>query len=115
MAVFVSPQAPYRNSKLTRLLKDSLDGRTRTVMIANVAPAPKCQEDTYNTLKYASRAMNITVDPQARADPMPRGRGGGRGGGGVLQAVPWPALCGCPPVVIMMMMKKRSCTTDTDC
>ena len=50
---------PYRDSKLTRLLKDSLGGNTRTVMIANVSPACMCYEETHNTLKYADRAKNI--------------------------------------------------------
>ena len=50
---------PYRDSKLTRLLKDSLGGNARTVMIANISPAINTFEDTYNTLKYANRAKNI--------------------------------------------------------
>ncbi|CAH0547633.1 unnamed protein product [Brassicogethes aeneus] len=50
---------PYRDSKLTRLLKDSLGGNCRTVMIANVSPASLTYEDTYNTLKYATRAKKI--------------------------------------------------------
>ncbi|XP_044184034.1 kinesin-like protein KIF18A isoform X2 [Acropora millepora] len=50
---------PYRDSKLTRLLKDSLGGNCRTVMIAAVSPSDLSYEDTYNTLKYADRAMNI--------------------------------------------------------
>ena len=49
----------YRDSKLTRLLKDSLGGSCRTVMIANVAPASLQYEETHNTLKYANRAKNI--------------------------------------------------------
>ncbi|KEP64256.1 UNVERIFIED_CONTAM: kinesin motor domain-containing protein [Hammondia hammondi] len=50
---------PYRDSKLTRLLKDSLGGSCRTVMIANISPAHTQFEDTHNTLKYANRAKNI--------------------------------------------------------
>ncbi|CAH1979946.1 unnamed protein product [Acanthoscelides obtectus] len=50
---------PYRDSKLTRLLKDSLGGNCQTVMIANVSPSSLSYEDTYNTLKYASRAKKI--------------------------------------------------------
>lgn len=50
---------PYRNSKLTRLLRDSLGGNCRTVMIATVSAAPHSYEDTHNTLKYANRAKNI--------------------------------------------------------
>ncbi|XP_050195093.1 kinesin-like protein KIF18A [Myiozetetes cayanensis] len=50
---------PYRNSKLTRLLKDSLGGNCRTVMIAAVSPSSLFYDDTYNTLRYASRAKDI--------------------------------------------------------
>ncbi|XP_074522413.1 kinesin-like protein KIF18A [Halichoeres trimaculatus] len=50
---------PYRDSKLTRLLKDSLGGNCRTVMIANVSPSSLSYDDTCNTLKYANRAKEI--------------------------------------------------------
>ncbi|MEE6499070.1 hypothetical protein FKM82_003302 [Ascaphus truei] len=50
---------PYRNSKLTRLLKDSLGGNCRTIMIAAVSPSSFSYDDTYNTLKYANRAKDI--------------------------------------------------------
>jgi kinesin family protein 18/19 len=50
---------PYRDSKLTRLLKDSLGGNCRTVMIATIAPSHLTLEDSVNTLKYANRAKNI--------------------------------------------------------
>lgn len=53
----------YRDSKLTRLLKDSLDGNCKTLMIANVSPAYACYEDTLNTLKYANRAKTISTKP----------------------------------------------------
>ncbi|KAK2588897.1 hypothetical protein KPH14_001758 [Odynerus spinipes] len=50
---------PYRDSKLTRLLKDSLGGNCQTIMIANISPSSLNYEDTYNTLKYANRAKKI--------------------------------------------------------
>ncbi|XP_011269618.1 kinesin-like protein KIF18A [Camponotus floridanus] len=50
---------PFRDSKLTRLLKDSLGGNCRTVMIANIGPSSLTYEDTYNTLRYANRAKKI--------------------------------------------------------
>ncbi|XP_012224694.1 kinesin-like protein KIF18A [Linepithema humile] len=50
---------PYRDSKLTRLLKDSLGGNCHTVMIANIGPSSLTYEDTYNTLRYANRAKKI--------------------------------------------------------
>jgi kinesin family protein 18/19 len=49
----------YRDSKLTRILKDSLGGNCRTVMIAHVDPLERHFEETYNTLNYANRAKNI--------------------------------------------------------
>jgi hypothetical protein len=55
---------PYRDSKLTRLLKDSLGGNCRTVMIANIGPAESAFEETLNTLKYANRAKNIKTNVQ---------------------------------------------------
>ena len=58
---------PYRDSKLTRLLRDSLSGETKTVMIATVSPAPMCTEDTHNTLKYAHRAKAIKVAATSRS------------------------------------------------
>lgn len=50
---------PYRDSKLTRLLKDSLGGNTKTLMLACVTPAYQHYEETLNTLKYAARARRI--------------------------------------------------------
>ncbi|KAA6353812.1 MAG: putative kinesin motor domain protein, partial [Streblomastix strix] len=50
---------PYRDSKLTRLLKDSLGGNTKTVMIATLSVAASCYEESLNTLRYAARAKNI--------------------------------------------------------
>ena len=50
---------PYRDSKMTRLLKDSLGGNCRTVMIANISPASTQFEETLNSLKYANRAKNL--------------------------------------------------------
>ena len=50
---------PYRDSKLTRLLKDSLGGNISTIMIACISPSILSQDETINTLKYASRARKI--------------------------------------------------------
>lgn len=50
---------PYRDSNLTRILKDSLGGNCQTLMIANISPSYMAYEDTYNTLKYAFRARTI--------------------------------------------------------
>jgi len=51
----------FRDSKLTRLLKDSLGGNCRTVMIAHISPASMCFEESKNTLNYADRAKNIKL------------------------------------------------------
>ena len=64
-----STYIPYRDSKLTRLLQDSLGGNTKTVMIANVGPADYNYEETMNTLRYASRAKNIQNKPRINEDP----------------------------------------------
>ncbi|XP_068084408.1 kinesin-like protein KIF19 [Anabrus simplex] len=50
----------YRDSKLTRLLKDALSGNCRTVMVAHVSPAVRHKEESRNTLLYADRAKNIS-------------------------------------------------------
>ncbi|KAI8906690.1 P-loop containing nucleoside triphosphate hydrolase protein [Gorgonomyces haynaldii] len=54
---------PYRDSKLTRLLQDSLGGNSRTVMIACVSPLEEDLDETLNTLKYANRARQIQNKP----------------------------------------------------
>jgi hypothetical protein len=60
---------PYRDSKLTRILQDSLGGNSRTSMIACVSPADINFEESLNTLKYASRARNIKNTPVINRDP----------------------------------------------
>lgn len=55
---------PYRESKLTRLLQDSLGGHTKTCIIATVSPARSNLEETISTLDYAFRAKNIRNKPQ---------------------------------------------------
>ncbi|KAJ9166469.1 hypothetical protein P3X46_021220 [Hevea brasiliensis] len=61
---------PYRDSKLTRLLQDSLGGNSKTVMIACVSPADTNAEETLNTLKYANRARNIQNKAIVNRDPL---------------------------------------------
>ena len=60
---------PYRDSKLTRLLQDSLGGNTKTVMIAAISPADYNFDETVTTLRYASRAKNIKNKPRVNMDP----------------------------------------------
>ncbi len=64
-----SSHVPYRDSKLTRLLQDSLGGNTKTVMIACVSPADYNYEETLSTLRYASRAKHIQNKPRINEDP----------------------------------------------
>jgi hypothetical protein len=59
----------YRNSKLTRILQDCLGGNSNTYMIACVSPAESNFEESLNTLKYASKAMNIKNKPIKNRDP----------------------------------------------
>ncbi|XP_008428684.1 kinesin-like protein KIF11 isoform X2 [Poecilia reticulata] len=58
------PHVPYRESKLTRILQDSLGGRTKTSIIATVSPSSSNLEETLSTLEYASRAKNIMNKPE---------------------------------------------------
>lgn len=60
---------PYRDSKLTRLLQDSLGGNTKTVMIAAISPADYNYDETMTTLRYASRAKHIKNKPRVNQDP----------------------------------------------
>ncbi len=64
-----SHHVPYRDSKLTRLLQDSLGGNTKTVMIANCSPADYNYDETLSTLRYASRAKFIKNKPIINEDP----------------------------------------------
>ena len=64
-----SQHIPYRDSKLTRLLQDSLGGNTKTVMIANCSPADYNFDETLSTLRYASRAKFIKNKPIINEDP----------------------------------------------
>ena len=58
---------PYRDSKLTRLLQDSLGGKAKTTLIATVAPGKDCVEETLSTLQYALRARSIQNRPEQHA------------------------------------------------
>ncbi|KAG7267889.1 hypothetical protein CRUP_033015 [Coryphaenoides rupestris] len=63
-----STHVPYRDSKLTRLLQDSLGGNSQTVMIACISPSDRDFMETLNTLKYANRARNIKNKVVANQD-----------------------------------------------
>ncbi len=60
---------PYRDSKLTRLLQNSLGGNAKTVMCANAGPADYNYDETISTLRYANRAKNIKNKPMINEDP----------------------------------------------
>ncbi|XP_070554370.1 kinesin-like protein KIF3A isoform X2 [Ptychodera flava] len=64
-----STHIPYRNSKLTRLLQDSLGGNAKTVMCANFGPADYNYDETMSTLRYANRAKNIKNKAKINEDP----------------------------------------------
>lgn len=63
-----SSHVPYRDSKLTRLLQDSLGGNSKTIMIANIGPASSNYEETIITLRYAYRAKAIKNTPIKNED-----------------------------------------------
>merc|ERR1711981_1135831 len=63
---------PYRDSKLTRMLQDSLGGNSRTQMIACVSPSDRDFMETLNSLKYANRARNIKNRVMANQDKTSR-------------------------------------------
>ncbi|XP_052823779.1 kinesin-like protein KIF17 [Octopus bimaculoides] len=60
---------PYRDSRLTRLLQDSLGGNTKTLMVACLSPADNNYDETLSTLRYANRAKNIKNKPKINEDP----------------------------------------------
>ena len=64
-----STYVPYRDSKLTRLLQDSLGGNAKTVMVANLGPASYNYDESLTTLRYANRAKNIKNKPRINEDP----------------------------------------------
>lgn len=64
-----STHIPYRDSKLTRLLSDSLGGNSKTLMIANIGPASYNYDESITTLRYANRAKNIKNKPKINEDP----------------------------------------------
>ena len=59
---------PYRDSKLTRILQDSLGGNSRTTMIACASPADSNMDESLSTVKYAARARNIKNKPKVNRD-----------------------------------------------
>ncbi|CAJ1388400.1 unnamed protein product, partial [Effrenium voratum] len=63
---------PYRDSKLTRLLEDSLGGNCRTTMMAMVSPAAEAFAESLSTLKFAQRAKGVLTTPQVNEDLDPR-------------------------------------------
>ena len=86
---------PFRDSKITRLLQDSLGGNAQMLMMACISPADVNEEESLNTLQYANRAKNIRNKPVINRDPMLvkiaelkarvaelEANGGGGGGGG---------------------------------
>ena len=65
--VHSAAHVPYRDSKLTRLLRDALGGRSKTCVVATVSPSALCAEETGSTLEYALRAKRIRNRPEVCA------------------------------------------------
>ncbi|XP_010215178.1 PREDICTED: kinesin-like protein KIF3C [Tinamus guttatus] len=64
-----STHIPYRDSKLTRLLQDSLGGNAKTIMVATLGPASHSYDESLSTLRFANRAKNIKNKPRVNEDP----------------------------------------------
>ncbi|XP_058020688.1 kinesin-like protein KIF3C isoform X1 [Ahaetulla prasina] len=64
-----STHIPYRDSKLTRLLQDSLGGNAKTIMVATLGPASHSYDESLSTLRFANRAKNIKNKPRINEDP----------------------------------------------
>eukprot|EP01054_Gregarina_sp_Poly1_P001744 Gregarina_sp_Poly_1__1743@NODE_144_length_12899_cov_53_943501_g129_i0_p1_GENE_NODE_144_length_12899_cov_53_943501_g129_i0NODE_144_length_12899_cov_53_943501_g129_i0_p1_ORF_typecomplete_len2053_score348_41Kinesin/PF00225_23/5_3e98Kinesin/PF00225_23/2_5e02Kinesin/PF00225_23/1_8e04Microtub_bd/PF16796_5/2_5e13WD40/PF00400_32/1e02WD40/PF00400_32/4_6WD40/PF00400_32/3_1e03WD40/PF00400_32/4_4e03WD40/PF00400_32/9_9ANAPC4_WD40/PF12894_7/1_5e04ANAPC4_WD40/PF12894_7/3e02ANAPC4_WD40/PF12894_7/1_8e02ANAPC4_WD len=65
----IAQHVPYRDSKLTRILQDSLGGNSKTVMVACVSASKSDFAESFSTIKYASRARNIQNTPVLNKDP----------------------------------------------
>eukprot|EP00201_Polytomella_parva_P000602 CAMPEP_0175077182 /NCGR_PEP_ID=MMETSP0052_2-20121109/23226_1 /TAXON_ID=51329 ORGANISM="Polytomella parva, Strain SAG 63-3" /NCGR_SAMPLE_ID=MMETSP0052_2 /ASSEMBLY_ACC=CAM_ASM_000194 /LENGTH=971 /DNA_ID=CAMNT_0016346575 /DNA_START=77 /DNA_END=2988 /DNA_ORIENTATION=+ len=72
-----SPHIPYRNSKLTRLLEDSLGGNSKCVLIVNVSPAPENTGESKCSLEFASRARKVELGRAKQNVVLANGGGGG--------------------------------------
>lgn len=119
---------PYRDSKLTRLLQDSLGGNTKTVMCANIGPVDYNYDETLSTLRYAYRAKSIKNKPRINEDPkdamirefqdeiarlkmkLAEKASGGGGGGGGKPGAPRPgapmAMPGPPPEPTVQVVRE---------
>ena len=64
-----STHIPYRDSKLTRLLQDSLGGNAKTIMVATLGPTSHSYDESLSTLRFANRAKNIKNKPRVNEDP----------------------------------------------
>jgi len=60
---------PYRNSKLTHILKDSLGGNAKTLMVVAISPANSNYDETMSSLRYADRAKRIKNKAKINEDP----------------------------------------------
>ena len=70
----INQHIPYRDSKLTMLLMDSIGGTAKTLMIACVSPSSEYSDETMSTLNYASRTMNIKNKPLVQMDAREKAR-----------------------------------------
>ncbi|KAI8466291.1 MAG: the Kifc3 motor domain in complex with Adp [Monoraphidium minutum] len=78
-----TPHVPFRNSKLTQVLQDSLCGGSKVLLVCNLSPEAISAPETLSSLNFASRAAQVELGPTRRAAPgAAAGGGGGEAGGG---------------------------------
>ena len=65
------PHVPYRDSKLTMILRDSLGGTARTWVVVNISPLERCAAETLSTLAFAKRAAEVRTRPHTWPTPTP--------------------------------------------
>lgn len=69
--IFQSSHVPYRDSKLTRILQESLGGNSRTTLIINCSPSSYNEAETISTLRFGMRAKSITNKAKVNSDLSP--------------------------------------------
>jgi hypothetical protein len=93
-------QVPFRNSKLTQVLQDSLCGSSKVLLVCQLSPEAASSQETLSSLAFASRAAQVELGQVRRAAVADRGAAGGSaeggGGGGITASSGGADGQGCP-------------------